>query len=289
MCPKSKSADLPAYLVFCFIFTLVMLGGIALSLFIHRGTTPAQNSEPFSPSVVVVLDAGHGGEDCGAIGKNGIYEKDLNLSITEKIRDVLRTCGINTVMTRSEDILLYDKNSNYHGQKKVQDLMTRKNIAEAYNNAIFVSIHMNAFPQEKYSGLQVWYSTNSEESQPLAALIQEGSRVRLLPENKRSVKAAGENIYLLHQLQCPAVLVECGFLSNADECARLSSKDYQKQMALSIALSILEYCADDTETSQNKLDFSENVLYNKTVPPKVNVKIGGNHERRENSLYLFFL
>jgi N-acetylmuramoyl-L-alanine amidase len=197
----------------------------------------------------VVIDAGHGGEDGGAVGTNGIYEKDLNLQIAWILNDLLRANGIETVMTRSEDILLYDRNSNYQGQKKVQDLAIRRKIAETYENAVFVSIHMNAFPQHQYHGLQVYYSPNSSESKDLAIHIQSLTKELLMPKNNRSVKTSGGNIYLLDRLQCPAVLVECGFLSNPEECAKLSSEEYKQQMALSLCLSILEYFSDASVNS----------------------------------------
>ena len=107
-------------------------------------------------------------------------------------------------------------------------------------NSLFISIHMNAFPQSQYSGLQVYYSPNHPASQQLARDIQELTKSALQPENNRSIKAAGENIFLLDRLTCPAVLVECGFLSNGEECEALADENYQRQLALVIALSILQ-------------------------------------------------
>ena len=158
---------------------------------------------------------------------------------------MLRAAGVPAVLTRSEDILLYDPTSDYHGQKKVQDLATRRRIAESYDNAIFVSIHMNAFPEEKYSGLQVYYSPHNEASQSLAQHIQGITKDLLLPQNSRKIKPANQSIYLLDRLQCPAVLIECGFLSNPQECENLSDHDYQQQMALAICLSILQEISEN--------------------------------------------
>ena len=190
---------------------------------------------------IVIIDAGHGGEDGGAIGKNGVYEKDLNLSIAKSLDELLRSCGIQTVMTRSEDILLYDRNSDYKGQKKAQDLATRREIAERYENAIFVSIHMNAFPESQYSGLQVYYSTNNSSSSLLAQTVQTMVKEKVLPKNNRQIKSAGTNIYLLDRLTCPAILIECGFLSNPEECERLMQTAYQNSLARVLCASVLDY------------------------------------------------
>ena len=111
----------------------------------------------------------------------------------------------------------------------------------------------------------------------------------MLPNNHRRIKPSGENLYLLHHLTCPAVLVECGFLSNREECAELSDEKYRQKLSLSIALSILRYCGETEKTSQNQLDFSSDLLYNEGVKVMESVLLGGDHERRKNSLYLFFL
>ena len=222
-------------LLFCAILGALMLLGFEAA---PSSAEPVYNTEVLP---TVVIDAGHGGEDGGAVGFGDVYEKDINLSIALMLSDILRLNGINTVLTRSEDILLYDRNSNYQGQKKVQDLATRRRVAESYENAVFVSIHMNAFPEEKYSGLQVYYSKNESSSKALAENIQALTKEMLLPDNNRKCKAADQNIYLLDRLECPAVLVECGFLSNKEECTRLSTGEYQQKLALCLASSVIKY------------------------------------------------
>jgi N-acetylmuramoyl-L-alanine amidase len=150
-------------------------------------------------------------------------------------------------MTREEDILLYDKTSDYHGHKKEQDLATRRRMAEQYDRAVFVSIHMNAFPDSRYKGLQVYYSENHPDSQLLAKSIQAKDRLYLHPDNRRAVKSGGSNLYLLDRLTCPAVLVECGFLSTDEECEALCREDTQKKLVLLLAASVLEILSEDTE------------------------------------------
>ena len=188
----------------------------------------------------VVIDAGHGGEDGGAISADGLYEKDVNLAVAFALRDLLEINGIPVIMTRDEDVLLYDRNVDYQGRKKVLDLAARKIVADNSGDCLFVSIHMNAFPQAQYSGIQVWYGTKDALSQDIAADIQR-SALLLQPENHRKIKEAGSNIYLLDNISAPCVLVECGFLSNPEEAARLSNPDYQNALAFMIFSGIAEY------------------------------------------------
>jgi len=202
---------------------------------------PAQGSAPtlrFSGRTVI-LDAGHGGEDGGAVSADGVFEKDLNLQVTLLVRDLLLANGVSVILTRDRDVLLYDPSGDYLGHKKEQDLATRLRIAEQVENGIFVSIHMNAFPQTQYHGLQVWYSPNDSHSQLLAQTVQTTVQAHLQPQNARRIKAASDSIFLLHNLRSPAILIECGFLSNPSEAALLASPSYQQQLALLIFLSIM--------------------------------------------------
>ena len=172
-CISDKRRYLPRFFLFLTIFLLLLCMLIFLGRFLFPSTEEVIESETLAaPRPIVVIDAGHGGEDGGAIGVNGVYEKDLNLSIALLLDEWLRAEGFETVLTRSEDILLYDKNSDYFGQKKVQDLAARRKIAEQYENAILISIHMNAFPESKYSGLQVYYSKNNRQECLLKNLIK---------------------------------------------------------------------------------------------------------------------
>jgi N-acetylmuramoyl-L-alanine amidase len=188
----------------------------------------------------IVLDAGHGGEDGGASSASGALEKEINLAITLALRDLLITNGIQVILTRSEDILLYDRTVDFKGRKKALDLAARRKIAEEAPNAVFVSIHMNAFPKSQYKGLQVWYSKNSPASFTLAESVQQLAKEKIQPENDRRVKPATSSIYLLHHLTCPAVLIECGFLSNPEEAALLSTAEYQNQLAFLLFLAITD-------------------------------------------------
>ena len=205
------------------------------------------NSAPETPEInkptypTVIIDAGHGGEDCGAIGINGILEKDLNLNIALELQSMLQANGIPTILTRNTDTLLYDKNSDYHGKKKLLDMQARRTIINQYTDAIFISIHMNSFPEQKYSGLQVYYSPNMENSRILAQFIQDTVQSNLQYENERKIKSSEDDIYLLNETIHPSVLVECGFLSNRAECELLSQTAYQKRLTLCIYTAIINY------------------------------------------------
>ena len=226
---------------FLFVLALALLASL-FSFFAQAFGAPKQTIQsPSTPRpITVVIDAGHGGEDGGAVSTSGIYEKDLNLAIAKQLCDLLTANGVTVVMTRITDTLLYDRNVDYHGRKKALDLAARRKITEETENAIFVSIHMNAYPLPQYNGLQVWYSKHHRESRTLADTLQSNAQRLLQPRNNRKTKAAGSNIYLLHYLTCPAILVECGFLSNAAEAERLNTPEYQKELAFVIALAILE-------------------------------------------------
>ncbi len=214
-----------------------------LSFFGARFGASSESAEsvPSRKEITVVLDAGHGGEDGGAVSTSEIFEKDVNLEIAFLLRDLLEANGVRVVMTRETDTLLYDKNADYEGRKKVLDLAARRKIGEETENAVFISIHMNAYPDAREKGLQVWYSPHHEESVFLAKTLQSTAKLHLQPENKRQVKEATSRIYLLDRLTCPAVLVECGFLSNPEEAERLASDEYQHRLALVLFLSIMEW------------------------------------------------
>lgn len=188
----------------------------------------------------VILDAGHGGEDPGAIGNGNVYEKNLNLEIAFKLGEYLSSAGYNVVYTRTDDKLLYTEEQNIKGMRKINDLKNRVNIANSYDDAIFVSIHMNFYGAAECSGLQVYYSASNARSRICAESIQSEVVKRLQPSNRRKAKNA-ENLYLLENSINPAVLIECGFLSNSDECKKLSEKEYQKELSFAILCGIIEY------------------------------------------------
>ena len=241
---KPRKIFLSLFLIFL-IFIICALGGFLLSLRMRsdKSIEPEPLEKPTEPSIslpTVIIDAGHGGEDGGAVGKNGAYEKDINLEISKKLKARLEALGIPCELTRSEDILLYDRNADFEGKKKKLDLLARYEFASKYQNAVFISIHQNSFPKEQYDGFQVYYSPNNEASSILAELLEK-SVTEALPETRcRESKAGTSSIYLLDKLSCPAVLVECGFISNEAECSRLCDEEYQNKLCKAIATATAE-------------------------------------------------
>ncbi len=204
-----------------------------------NGELDVVNKEPLSPCKVIILDAGHGGEDGGASSADGLLEKDLNLALTLMMRDILALNNIEVILTRDTDTLLYDRNVDFQGRKKMLDMAARLKIANETPDAVFVSLHMNTYPHPSCKGVQVWYSENNDASFALAKTIHSTTQEILQHENDRPVKRSGSSIYLLHKLECPAVLVECGFLSNPDEAVLLGNEGYRQQLALTLCMGIL--------------------------------------------------
>jgi N-acetylmuramoyl-L-alanine amidase len=192
-------------------------------------------------NAVIVIDAGHGGFDGGASSADGTVEKGINLSIALKLDEIMRFSGFSTVMTRTEDTLIYDSSARSPRQQKISDIHNRVELVEKTDNSILVSIHQNHFSASKYSGAQVFYSKNNPLSNVLADSIQKSIVECIQPQNKRAIKPSGTEIYLLYNVHRPAVMVECGFLSNYEEAGKLKDPVYQMQMALSIMMGIMNF------------------------------------------------
>lgn len=222
------------FFLFTVIFTLCTV--VCVYIFRSCGTRTHSGSDDIAALCVsgnhFIIDAGHGGVDGGASAANGTPEKELNLALSFVLRDVLDILGYDAVMTRTEDLMLSDDGS---GSNKLRDLRARLNIAKANPDAVLISIHMNKFPDTRLSGLQVWYSPNHPLGQTTAQFIQNDIKTYISPENNREIKKADSNIYILDRIGNPAVLVECGFLSNVREAQRLSDDTYRRKLALVIA------------------------------------------------------
>ncbi len=196
-----------------------------------------------SEQKVIVLDAGHGGEDGGAVGKSSILEKDINLSITKKLQNLLELHGFKVIMTREADSFIGDNSLPTLTERKKSDMQKRLQILNDCETGIFVSIHQNHFDNTSLNGAQVFYSPNHESSELLASSIQTSIVTMLQNDNERISKKSENTIYLMRNAQIPAVIVECGFLSNAAEAQKLCDDQYQNQMAFAVFCGILEYYA----------------------------------------------
>lgn len=185
----------------------------------------------------VVLDSGHGGIDPGKIAADGTLEKDINLSIALKLKTYLEAADVNVIMTRTTDEGLYTPETS---NKKAQDMKNRIAIMEESSPDIIVSIHQNSYSDSSVHGAQVFYYTSGKESEALATLLQSLLVEQLDPENHRLAKA-NDSYYLLKKTSYPIVIVECGFLSNPAEAARLKTDSYQDALAWTLHLGILQY------------------------------------------------
>lgn len=193
-----------------------------------------------SKKKLILIDPGHGGIDGGAQAKDKTCEKDINLSISFKLKKYLENKKYKTLMTRTEDKGLYTDDGTIR-KKKIQDLSNRCKIKTSSNCDVFVSIHLNMFPESKYYGAQVWYGAD-EKSRELAEIIQDNLREDLDKNNKRKEKPAGNQYKILRiGKEIPSVIVECGFLSNPEEKEKLKSDEYQQKIAESIGKSIDEF------------------------------------------------
>lgn len=195
---------------------------------------------------IILIDPGHGGVDGGAESKRGTIEKDINLSISLKLKDNLNKLGYTVIMTREEDRGLYTESGSIN-KKKNEDLNNRCKIKRESNCDIFISIHQNFFNQSYYSGAQVWYSKN-EESERLAHIIQENLRNELNNKNKRVEKLGNTYKILRCYSNIPSVIVECGFLTNPQEEKELLKDEYQNKIAACLVKSIEEYFQDGKKT-----------------------------------------
>ena len=192
---------------------------------------------------VIIVDAGHGGFDGGASTDDGVSEKGINLNIAIYLKEYLNFFGFDVIMTRETDTSTESEGLTTIRSKKSSDLHNRMALMEKTDNSIFVSIHQNHFSSSKYKGAQVFYSPElSEQSSLLAENIQESIVYYLQKDNKRQIKPCGTSVYLIYKAVKPAVLVECGFLSNEEDSENLQDEIYQRKMALCIAIGILNYC-----------------------------------------------
>lgn len=216
--------------------TLIMAGGrLAQWGSRQQALAPAR-----LPQRQLVLDAGHGGEDGGAISITGVSESQINLAVTLKLDQLLGLYGLSPVVLREEDRSLHDDTAKTIREKKVSDLHNRVSTIESIENALVVSIHQNTFSNPVYHGAQVFFRAG-EESRELADAVQNALREALEPENRRKAAKIPDSVYLMKHITCPAILVECGFLSNAAEEAKLRSGGYQTQLSLCLVSGILRY------------------------------------------------
>ncbi|MCL2081280.1 MAG: N-acetylmuramoyl-L-alanine amidase [Oscillospiraceae bacterium] len=219
-----------------FMAVMILLAVGAAAWFMLRGTEDVFLRLE-AHRYTVVIDAGHGGADGGATALNGMLESGINLEIAKKTDLLMRFYGIKTVMVRTEDVSIHDGSAVTLSEMKRSDLSNRAKLVNATPDAVLVSIHQNSFTQSQYFGAQVFYA-DDDASKALAEIMQ-ARMLSLDRENTRKTQAASADLYLLQNVSCPAVLVECGFLSNPKDSANLVTAPYQTKAAMAITAGVL--------------------------------------------------
>lgn len=217
-------------LISFFILMISAVSSITLTTFSDSAQQPS----------TILIDAGHGGEDGGAVNEDGVLEKDINLEISLKTADLLNFLGFDVKMTRADDTALSGEEQTVHA-RKVADMNKRLELYNSDDNNAVISIHQNKFEQAKYHGTQIFYSPNDDGSKELAENVKFAVKKLIQPDNERECKKSDSGIYLLKNTKKTAIIVECGFISNSEECAKLLDETYQKQMSFAIVSGFLDY------------------------------------------------
>lgn len=226
--------DLKRLIKIVLIVALLAAAAVFVKIFVSNGgLKPVLNQNSRS---TLVLDAGHGGIDGGAISDSGLKESDINLQIALKTEALVRFLGINTVMTRETDT----DNSDNKAYSEHDNLVQRVKLANSTENAVLISIHQNKFPSAVVSGAEVMYSDN-DDSKALGLITQDNLVTLLDSSNRRVARPAPKELLLTSSVECPTILVECGFMSNPQEVQKLASNDYQLKLAAILAGSYIQF------------------------------------------------
>lgn len=217
----------------------VVLAAVGLAAGLFLKFSPDLNTFGGKMPLTVIVDAGHGMPDGGAVGVNGTVEQEINLAIAKKLQEVLEGRGMNVVMTRSDENGLSDNIKSIREMKR-EDMNKRLEIMKSSGADLFISIHMNFFTGPSVNGLRVFYAANHEEIKPLAEQIQD-KMSEVTGAKTTAVKTADQSLFLMKNPPLPSILAECGFLSNAEEEKKLNDEDYQSRLAWAIADAVCEY------------------------------------------------
>lgn len=220
------------------LYAVVLIGCLCIAHFGSGAVTVMVENTPMEDRSCIVVDAGHGGIDGGATSCSGVLESQINLEIALRLNDLLLFLGYDTKMVRTTDASIHTEGNTIAAQK-VSDLKQRVKLVNETQNALLVSIHQNTFPDGRYSGAQVFYAKD-EASKNLAKELQSALISALNPGSKRKSKPS-DGIYLMQNIDAPGVLIECGFLTNPEEEAKLRDADYQKKMVCVIGACISRF------------------------------------------------
>lgn len=225
-----------------YVFSLFALV-IGFAMILHHGESVQTSSDAvfYAEMPVLILDPGHGGEDGGAVSGDGTIESLINLSISMKIAELAELMGYKVQMTRKSDISIYDADAKTLREKKVSDLKNRVAFCNKVTNGVLISIHQNSLPSApSVKGAQVFYN-EQQGSCDLAQAVQVMLNETINQGKPKEAKAMGSSSYLMKNVTCPGILIECGFLSNAEETQALKNDEYQLKIAVSILSSMLNY------------------------------------------------
>ena len=228
------------------VYTLLSVCVIAAGFGINKAVTTFSESEEPERLHTIVIDAGHGGIDGGATSCSGVLESQLNLEIALRLNDLMHLLGMDTLMIRTDDRSVYTEGESI-AAKKVSDLKQRVSMIEQTDNTVLVSIHQNHYTDAKYSGAQVFYAPTND-SETIAKQMQTSFVQTLNPGSRRQAKKA-DSIYIMQHITCPGVLVECGFISNAQEEYQLRTPEYQQKVCAVIATQLSMFLYGDTSVS----------------------------------------
>lgn len=220
--------------------SLTILFSIACSAFYSSFYNSTYTSSTPVSNHTIILDAGHGLPDGGAVASDGTIESELNLDIVLKLQSLLEASNCTVLLTRSDENGIYETTAKTIRNQKVSDMKNRVKIANTSNSEIFVSIHMNKLPQTQYNGWQTFYKNTDENSKKLANCIQNNLNYFIDKQNNREIQSIS-GIYLSKNVETPLVIVECGFLSNYEENKLLKTNEYQNLLAWSIYAGIMDY------------------------------------------------
>ena len=246
-----KLKSLTIFKRFLFVLAFIFLSLISFAGLneIKKDGTRSVNATPIANKTIIV-DCGHGKPDEGAVGFNGTTEQAINLSIGLKLQKLIEQSGGNVILTRSDENSIYSIDSKSIREKKVSDTKNRVEIGNNSNADIFISIHLNKYPQSSvYRGWQAFYQENSSESRDLANIIQENINKNIDYENNRKPMKITD-VYIMEHVKIPAVIVECGFLSNKEESVLLQDESYQSKIAWGIFIGIQDYFFNKTIVNQ---------------------------------------
>lgn len=229
---------------------LTLAAAMASFVFWSGHWTAVQTFAPAGrSSLLLVIDPGHGGEDGGAVSVSGVAESGINLAIALRCQALAGLFGQSVQLLRETDTSLVGDTAQTLREKKREDLQRRVEIVNSAANAVLLSIHQNYYTGSSYSGAQVFYRPGTA-SQSWGVFLQEQLRLSLDTENQRQAKEIPSDIYLMSHIDCPAVLVECGFLSNPEEDQLLQSEDYQLRLAVTLMGACLGYFENHSMTNE---------------------------------------